>query len=390
MGKIFSAVSGGFRRFVHAVADYTRETNKLLLILCIVASLIGCGLIYSAVRANGSTRTVIVQLGAVLIGVIAAVGVSLVDYNKVSKYPLIFVAIEILLLVVTFFFGYAPEGTENKAWIELPLGMSIQVSEVIKILMILTFSHHVQSIPKDEINRPKNVILLGIHGLLPPIAVMAMQRDLGTVTIMLFICLFMLYAAGVKLRWFVGAIAAIAAASPLIWFYGLSEYMRQRFTIIFNLESDAQGLGYQQLLGLNAIGSGGIFGEGYLHGTYTQAGLPPKAYNDFIFTVAGNEFGLVGCITIILILIAIIVKIMIIGVQSKDIQGKVICFGVFGMFASQILINIGMVLSLLPVIGVTLPFFSAGGSSLVMLFVSVGLVLSVYRNRYKRTAYIDV
>ena len=230
MGKIFSAVSGGFRRFVHAVADYTRETNKLLLILCIVASLLGCGLIYSAVRANGSTRTVIVQLGAVLIGVIAAVGVSLVDYNKVSKYPLIFVAIEILLLVVTFFFGYAPEGTENKAWIELPLGMSIQVSEVIKILMILTFSHHVQSIPKDEINRPKNVILLGIHGLLPPIAVMAMQRDLGTVTIMLFICLFMLYAAGVKLRWFVGAIAAIAAASPLIWFYGLSEYMRQRFT----------------------------------------------------------------------------------------------------------------------------------------------------------------
>lgn len=389
MGKVLSFIGGGFRRFLNAVADYTRETDKLLLILCIVASLCGCGLIYSAVLANGSTRTVIVQLAAVLLGVIAAVGVSLIDYNKAAKHPLIFVAIEALLLVVTFFFGYAPEGTENKAWIELPLGMSIQVSEIIKILMILTFSHHVQSIPKEEINRPKNVILLAIHGLLPPIAVMALQRDLGTVTIMLFICLFMLYAAGVKLRWFVGAFAAIAAASPLIWFYGLSEYMRQRFTIIFDLESDAQGLGYQQLLGLNAIGSGGVFGEGYLHGTYTQAGLPPKAYNDFIFTVAGNEFGLVGCIAVILLLVAIIVKIMIIGVQSKDIQGKVICFGVFGMFASQILINIGMVLSLLPVIGVTLPFFSAGGSSLVVLFISIGLVLSVYRNRYKRTAYID-
>lgn len=389
MGKFLSAVGGGFRRFINTVADYTRETNKLLLILCIVASLCGCGLIYSAIRANGSTRTVIVQLGAVLIGVIAAVVISLVDYNKAAKHPLIFVTVEVLLLAVTFFFGYAPEGTENKAWIELPLGMSIQVSEIIKILMILTFSHHVQSIPKDEINRPKNVIFLAIHGLLPPIAVMVMQRDLGTVTIMLFICLFMLYAAGVKLRWFVCAFAAIAAASPFIWFYGLSEYMRQRFSIIFNLESDAQGLGYQQLLGLNAIGSGGIFGEGYLHGTYTQAGLPPKAYNDFIFTVAGNEFGLVGCVSVLLILLAIIIKIMMIGVQSKDIQGKVICFGVFGMFASQIMINIGMVLSLLPVIGVTLPFFSAGGSSLVVMFVSIGLVLSVYRNRYKRTAYID-
>lgn len=389
MGKIISAVRGGFRRFVQSVADYTRETNKLLLILCIIASLCGCALIYSAIRANGSVRTVIVQLGAVVIGVIAAVAVSLIDYNKITKHPLIFVAIEIILLVVTFFFGYAPEGTENKAWIELPMGMSIQVSEIIKILMILTFSHHVQSIPKSDINKPKNVILLAIHGLLPPIAVMALQRDLGTVTIMLFICLFMLYAVGVKLRWFIGAFTAIAAVSPLIWFYGLSEYMRQRFTIILNLESDAQGLGYQQLQGLNAIGSGGLFGEGYLHGTYTQAGLPPKSYNDFIFTVAGNEFGLVGCIAVILILVAIIVKVMIIGMQSKDIQGKVICFGVFGMFASQIMINIGMVLSLLPVIGVTLPFFSAGGSSLVMLYVSIGLVLSVYKNRYKRTTYID-
>lgn len=382
------SANGFFSQIIHSIADYTREINKLLFILCVAASLFGCALIYSATRYAGQTRTFTVQFIAVLISIVVAIIVSMFDYKTLTRFPIIYLVAGAALLIITFFFGYAPEGTENKAWIELPYGMSIQVSEIIKIFMILTFSAHVQSIPIEEINRPKNIILLGVHAVMPPAAVMVLQRDLGTVIIMLSIALFMLYAAGIKARYFVVGFVGIAAAAPFIWYFGLSEYMRKRFEIILDLESDPKGLGYQQLQGLNAIGSGGIFGEGYLHGTYTQSGLPPKAYNDFILAVAGNEFGFVGCIIVIALLAAIIIRIMQVGIQSRDVQGKIICFGVFGMFASQILINVGMVLALLPVIGVTLPFFSAGGSSLVVLFVSVGIVQSVYKNRFKRTVQL--
>ena len=386
--NVIKSANGFFSGIIHSIADYTREINKLLFILCIAASLFGCALIYSATRYSGQTRTFTVQFIAVLISVVVAVAVSMFDYKTLTRFPIIYFAAGAALLVITYFFGYAPEGTENKAWIELPYGMSIQVSELIKIFMVLTFSAHVQKIPSDEINRPKNIILLGIHAVAPPAAVMVLQKDLGTVTIMLCIALFMLYAAGIKARYFVIGFAGIAASAPFVWYFGLSEYMRQRFEIILDLESDPKGLGYQQLQGLNSIGSGGIFGEGYLHGTYTQSGLPPKAYNDFILAVAGNEFGFIGCVAVVALLAAIIIRIMQIGIGARDVQGKIICFGVFGMFAAQILINVGMVLALLPVIGVTLPFFSAGGSSLVVLYVSVGIVQSVYKNRFKRTVQL--
>lgn len=388
MNKLFALIRDGWKRLIQGVADYTRETNKMLLILCITASLMGCGLIYSAIQYAGSPRTVVTQFAAMVLGVFVAIIISLFDYKTISKRPWIFWVLTILLLLITYFFGYAPEGTENKAWIELPYGMSLQVSELIKLFMILIFSHAVQNIPPDEINRPKNLGKLLLIGLLPCVLVMGFQKDLGNVIIMLFIFAFMLFAAGVKLRYFAIGAGVLALVSPLLWFFGLSEYQRQRFAIILDLESDAKGLGYQQLQGLNAIGSGGLFGEGYLHGTYIQSGSVPKSYNDFIFTVAGNEFGLVGCLVIIAILAAIVIRIIWIGVHARDVQGKIICFGAFGLLSSQILINIGMVLSIMPVIGVTLPFFSAGGSSLVMLFACIGLVLSVYTNRNKRLVYL--
>lgn len=387
--KSKKSLGGSVNSIWQSIADYIRETNKTLLILCIIASVFGCALIYSAMHYTGSNRTVITQMGAVLLGVISAVGVSLIDYKSLTKHPSIFIIGSIFLLALTYFIGYAPEGTENKAWIELPFGMSLQVSEIIKISMILTFSHHVQSLNADEINRPKNLILLSFHALIFPALVMILQRDLGTVIIMLCIAICMMFAAGVKIRYFILAFSALGLMSPFIWFFGLSEYQKERFSIIANLEADPMGLGYQQLQGLNAIGSGGLFGEGYLNGTYIQSASVPKAYNDFIFAVAGNELGFVGCILVVLILTVIILRIMQISNTSHDIQGKIICFGVFGMFASQILVNLGMVLSILPVIGVTLPFFSAGGSSLVMLFVSIGLTLSVYINRFKRSVSLN-
>ena len=336
-----------FQGMIQNIADYIRETDKLLLGLCAVASLFGCALVFSATRYTGESRQFFVQLLSVCIGVAVAIVISLFDYKTFANTRAlpIYLILSILLLGITYFFGYAPDGTENKAWISLPFGMSLQVSELIKIFLIISFSTHVAALNK-------------------------------------------LFTAGVKLRYFAISGVLIAAASPLIWFFGLSEYQRERFTIILNLESEPLGRGYQQLQALRAIGSGGITGYGYLNGPKTQSGSVPKAYNDFIFSVAGEELGMIGCLVICALLLAIVIRIIRIGVLVHDRQGSIICAGVFGMFTSQMIINLGMCLALLPVIGVTLPFFSAGGTSLICLYLGVGLVLSVYKNRNKRQLYL--
>lgn len=372
------------RKIWQNIADYIRETDKLLLFFCIAASLYGAILIYSPT----GMRTVAVQLASLLIGIAVAIVISLFDYTKITKYYPVYIVATFVLLIVTYRFGYAPEGSDNRAWIKLPFDMSLQVSELIKIFMILTFAKHVSSIKPENINKFHNVLLLVIHGMAGPVLVMAFQRDLGTVSVMVVIFLSMLYMAGVKLRYFLIGFAGLVAVSPLIWFYGLSDFQRKRFAIIFDLQSDPLDLGYQQLQSIKAIGSGGVFGQGYLQGAKTQSNSVPKAHNDFILTVAGEELGLIGCLLVFAILIAIIVRVIYVSTVSKDVQGRIICAGAFGMLSAQLLINTGMVLSLLPVIGVTLPFFSAGGSSLVCLYISIGLVMSVYKNRFMRTMYL--
>lgn len=376
-----------FRKIGQNIADYFRETDKLLLFLCTVASLYGAALIYSATNMNGA-RQVVVQLGCLAIGLTVAIAISTIDYTKFIKLWPLYIVGEIALLAVTYQFGYSPDGSDNKAWIKLPFEMSIQVSELIKILMILTFAKHVSSLKREEINRPHNVLLLALHGLAAPAAVMLLQKDLGTVCVMLIIFISMLYVAGVKLRYFVIGFAALAAVSPIVWIYGLADYQKSRFLVIFNLEADAKGKGFQQLESIKAIGSGGIFGQGYMQGTKTQNASVPEAHNDFILSVAGEELGLIGCLLVFAILLLIIIRIVYVSTVSKDIAGKIICIGAFGMLAAQLIINTGMVVALLPVIGVTLPFFSAGGSSLVCLFISIGLVVSVYKHRFMKTMYL--
>lgn len=371
------------KKAIQNIADYIRETDKLLLILCAAASLFGCALVYSSTRYIGSSRQFYVQLASAAIGIAAAVFVSLFNYRNFSRYTILIAAVSLGLLAFTYFFGYAPSGTDNRAWIELPLGMSFQPSELIKIFFTITFSAHVAMIDKEDINKIKHIALLTLHGIAPAALVMALQRDLGTCTILFCIFLCMLFAAGVKLRYFTIGAIVVAAAAPVIWLYGLSEYQRERFSIILDLNSDAQGKGYQQLQSIKAIGSGGLTGYGYLNGPKTQSGDVPKAYNDFIFSVAGEELGMIGCIAVFIILLAVIIRVIRVGMLSNDRKGMIICSGIFGMLLSQMLVNIGMCLALLPVIGVTLPFFSAGGTSLVCLYLGIGLVLSVYKNRHR-------
>ena len=369
------------------IADYIRETDKQFFILCIAASLYGSLLVLSATRAIGQTRQFFVQLIGIGIGVVAAIIISNFDYKTFGKRWYIIAGLCIVLFAVTYFFGYTPSGTDNKAWIELPGGMSLQPSEIIKVCFIVTFAYHIYRLG-DNVSKLSNVLLLCVHGVIPILLVHFLQGDDGTALMFAGIFLFMMFAAGIKLRYFLITGGAALAAAPFAWFFVLSDYQRNRILSIFNPAADIQGIGYQQYYGGISIGSGGLTGYGLFNGPSVQNGTVPKAYNDFIFTVAGEELGFLGCLAIILLISAICIRALRVSYMARDKMGSMICVGVFAMIAVQSVINIGMCLSLLPVIGITLPFFSAGGTSIVALYLGVGLVLSVYMHRNKRVLYL--
>ena len=368
MGKLFERI-----------ADYIRETDKILLLLCSFASLYGALLVLSATRSASGYQRFVVQLLGWLIGVSVAILFSLIDYKQFTRFWYVAAIISVGMVLLTFRFGYAPAGTDDKAWLALPFNQSIQPSELLKIGFIITFAAHVNSIPKNRISRLPNVLLLALHGAFP-VALIHVQGDDGTALVLSIIFLSMLYVAGVHFGYFVAAGGALLAAAPLAWFLVFNEDQKARVLALFDHEKYADII-FQQARGETAIGSGGFWGYGLFKGPYVQSGKIPLGYNDFIFASAGEEVGFLGCLAIVILLAAICIRILVVARRSRDRTGQILCTGVFAMFAAQSIINLGMCLSLLPVVGITLPFFSAGGTSTVCLYLGIGLVLSVYFHR---------
>ncbi len=369
------------------IADYFRETDKILLSLSIFASLYGCLMVLSSTRYTGSMRAFFVQLAALAVSLSIAVAISvLIDYNTLVKWWFIPAALALILVGLTFVIGYAPAGTDDKAWIKLPMGMSFQPSELLKIAFTITFAKHVSAVG-ERVTSFGNTLLLCLHGAVP-VMLIHIQGDDGTALVIAIIFICMLLASGIKMRYFAIAGALAAVALPFVWFFVMNNDQRNRFMILFNPEADLYGKGWQQWRARIAMANGGFFGKGYLKGDFVQNGSVPKGYNDFIFASTGEELGMLGLLVIILLLAAICVRILFVAHHSKDKQGMIICVGLFGMLAAQSIMNIGMCVSLLPVIGITLPFFSAGGTSLLANFIGIGLVLNVYMHRNRRQMYL--
>lgn len=367
------------KRFFGHIADYIRETDKILLTLCTLASFYGAVLVWSATYISAGYQKFIVQLIGWFLGIGVAVLLSLMDYKTMMKHWYIPAVFTVGLVLITFQFGYAPAGTDDKAWLALPFGQSIQPSELLKIGFIITFATHVSKINKKHINRLKNVLLLGFHGAFP-VVLIHLQGDDGSALVIAFIFAAMLYVAGVHWGYFATAFGAVAGVIPVLWFMIMNDEQKSRIVALFQPEAYPDII-YQQARGETAIGSGGWFGYGLFKGPYVQSGKIPLGYNDFIFASAGEEVGFIGCLLIIGLILAICIRVLMVLRRSRDHSGQIICAGVFAMIAAQTAINLGMCLMLLPVIGVTLPFFSAGGTSTVCLFLGIGLVLSVYYHR---------
>ncbi len=358
------------------IINFYKETDYVLLIICIICSGISVYSLYSiyvSTTALDSSRTALVQLAATIAGIVLASIISFLDYRNIAEMFKLHSIFSYGLMILTMFIGFAPAGTTNKSWISLPFGLTIQPSEILKISMILTVAYFLNKY-KNQINEiPTLTKLIAISAI--PLGFVALQRDTGVLIVFVFILVSMFFAAGISYKLVLGCFGTVLVLSPIIWGF-LDDYQKNRVLGLFNPE-EYYSIMYQQNMGAISIGSGQLFGKGFLAENHN---LTPLMYNDFIFSFIAESVGFVGTCIVLVLILTICFKILNIANAATDLTGSYICVGVFGMFIFQIVINIGMNLSLLPVIGVTLPLFTAGGTSVVVTYIAIGLVLSVKRH----------
>ena len=365
---------------------FLKGTDFVTLLSALIASAYGLSLVYSATHSSlkdgkiisSDVRSMIVS---VLLGVIIAIIVSNIDYEIISKLWPIIAAGCAALMVYTFFFGVAPSARQDaKSWIDLKI-FYFQPSELLKVGFIISFSYHLDLV-RDKINKIKTIIPLVIHGAVP-IGLVMMTGDAGSALIFLVMFIGMLFFARVNIGYFVAGICAIIVGFTVAWKVGIiNGIQRQRIVALF-YPNDFADVMYQQTNGKIALGSGALLGQGYLKGSMTQSGAVPENQNDMILSVAGEELGFIGALFVVLILGFLVLRVLKTAMSARDNVGYLMCSGISVMLFAQMLVNIGMELSLLPCIGITLPLFSAGGSSSLCIYLALGIALSVYR--YSRT-----
>ena len=367
------------RRGASHVWESFRKGDMVLLLLCLILTAFGCLMIASARNAVGFTRYVIVQCAAAGLGVLMFAVVSSIDVELMSEHRNKLVIFNILLLLMLIPFG-TDNNTGNRSWLDIPLiPVDIQPAEICKITLIVILA----SVMNSHQNKPSApgsvfhaafhmVILLGLN--------MALSRDLGVSLIFVFVFVGMALSGGVSLLWFLLAIGALVVSFP-IWWNLLDGYQQNRILILFDESIDPLGIKerFHSLRAIKSLTGGGMTGQGLFQGTRTQTeGALFAQHTDFIFAAIGEELGLVGCLLVMLMLVLIIGRCIWVGTRSPDYMRKLICFGAASALIFQVCINVGMCLGVAPVIGLTLPFVSYGGSSLVTLYAMVGLVSGVY------------
>ncbi len=360
-------------RVLSSILNYIKTTDKLLFLLTLATTGYGLLILWGVLDAfDSGRRGLYIQMAGAGLGLICAIILSKFDYKFLGKLWKLHVPLAYALVFITFIVGYGRAGADDINWIALPGGASLQPSEFLKISFILSFAYHIDQV-KDRLNAPLTLLPLCLHGAVP-ILIIHFQGDDGTAVVFLFIFVAMLFSAGLSMRYIAAAAGLALVSLPLMWNFVLNNDQKQRFQAVFTPGIDPLGIEYQQNSGLISIGSGQLSGTGI----FSPHRFVDEIQNDFIFAFIGESLGLMGCVAALVLIFAIASKILFISRMSKDTLGFSICVGIFTMISVQTIINVGMCLKLLPVIGITLPFFSKGGSSVLSLYLAVGLALSVY------------
>ena len=297
---------------------------------------------------------------------------TFIDYKKILNLAPYLYIIGILMLIYVKFFGITILGA--KRWINIGIG-TIQPSEFMKFIIIITVAYMLHTV-KLPIKWKDVLKILAVIAI--PFVLILKQPDLGTALSILFPIIFILFLAEIDKKYIIGVILAILVASPFIY-SSLEDYQKKRIKALFNPEADPTGVAYHLIQSKIAIGSGGLYGKGFLQGTQSKLLFLPEKHNDFIFASISEEWGFVISITLVLIFFYLGVKILYWGQKVKDKPAKFICYGVGGLISTQAFVNIAMTMGLAPVVGITLPFLSYGGSSLLSFAIMIGLVSSIVR-----------
>ena len=369
------------RRILQYFKETFRQCDKMLLTLCIVATAFGCLIIASTTNASsaGALRYLLIQIGTAAAGILVFMIFSSIDANFFAEHRFKLVAFNVLLLLMLIPFG-TDNGTGNKSWLNFPfLPFDIQPAEICKITYVLIMAS-VMAARQNNISRFTSVAHMVGHLILLFGLNMIVSRDMGVSLIFVFIFLFMAISGGVSWFWFLLAGGIIAVAAPLVWTYGLDTYQQNRIAVLFNPALDPNGTGarYHTVRALKSLTGGGMMGQGLFQGNRTQRNLLFAQHTDFIFSAIGEELGFVGCALVLILLFLIVARCIWVGLRSQDYLRRMICFGAGGALTFQIIINIGMCLDIMPVIGLTLPFISYGGSSLITIYALMGLVSGVF------------
>ena len=368
--------------FFRAAIRFFRDADVFLLIVSLASAIYGIILINSITKnfnpGNNETST---QIGAMVIGLLLFIVFSYIDIDIIADKSRILFLFSVLMISTLLLWGSGEEDVGRRAWLRF-FNIGIQPGEIVKIPFIIIIARMIVGFKeRKSFNNLLSIVQIFIVFAIIFGFVLLVSEDMGTALVYFGIFAIMLFTGGLKLRWFAIGAALITAATPLIWDNFLSQKQRDRIIAPFAYElvdPSRTGVMWQPDQSVEAIATGGIFGQGLGNGRMTQ--IPDRIYaqhTDFIFSAAGEELGFFGCLLVIALLVTIVIRCVQVGIKSNNPLGLLVCMGVAGMIITQTIMNIGMALGMLPVIGITLPFFSYGGSSIVTCFAAMGIVSGI-------------
>ncbi len=367
------------RQFLTDLKERFMQLDFVILSCVLLLSFIGIFTLWGARDVYGSSYFK-VQIIATVLGLIALFVISTLDYQRICDALAVpFFVFSCAALIFTLIMGSVGE-FGGKSWLKFDfLPFNIQTSEFCKPLIIISFSKHLEKV-RSKINSPLTILGLALHaGAI--VGLIILQDDLGTALVYMAFVLVMMFAAGLSLWYYIIGGGLIIAALPFLWSF-LGDYQQRRILVGFNPELDPTGKGMQALMSRRAISAGGFWGVGINNGSAYED--VPFAHTDFILSIIGEKLGFIGIFAVLAIFTVLICRMIYVALHTRKDYGAYICTGIATMIIAQSAENIGMCLAMLPVIGITLPFVSYGGSSVLSLYITIGVFESIctHNNKY--------
>ncbi len=378
------------KKLLPLLRDFVRRADMFLFTMSVICAVYGIIVIASATQsyANGSAQYVIVQTLALGLGVLLFIAMTVIDVDIFAQHWAWLYGLSAALLISLIFFG-AQSDTGNNGWLRF-FGIGIQPTEIVKIAFIIVMAKQLSYLKEyKNLNSVTSIAQIIVHFVLMFGLILVTAQDLGSALVYFFIFAVMLFVAGVRIYWFIIGLAALAGMVPILWTYFLEDYQKDRILAPYDssIDPDNTGINWQQNQSKIALASGQLTGTGLGEGTQSQSTAIPGKHTDFIFAVVGEELGMIGACLVLLLLMIIVIRCIQVGLRSGNTMSMLVCFGVAATVVFQTFENVSMCIGIAPVIGITLPFFSYGGSSLFSMFAAMGLVSGIkYRPKPTRAS----